>query len=108
MRPLLLRPPLRLVAVVNDFSGVPFVTSAKSASRAKRRPGTVGLNCVVPILLLPHREVFPLETPRSSKSIRCRSDFAVLFARLLERVEIDGLTFSELDDGLLVEGASAH
>ena len=44
MRPLLLRPPFFVSFSVSAFSGVDFVTSAKSETVMKRRPGVVGLN----------------------------------------------------------------
>jgi hypothetical protein len=44
MRPVLLRPPFFVSFSVSFFSGFDFVTSAKSETVMKRRPGLVGLN----------------------------------------------------------------
>ena len=43
IRPLTLRPPFLVSFSVSAFSGFDFVTSAKSETVMKRRPGLVGL-----------------------------------------------------------------
>src|SRR5574340_1273992 len=50
MRPLLFRPPFWGSGSSSDFSGVVAVTSAKSATVWKRRPGEVGLYFFSPIV----------------------------------------------------------
>lgn len=51
-RPLLLRPAFLGKGANRDFSGVVLVTSAKSETVWKRRPGLVGLYCFTPIFFL--------------------------------------------------------
>src|SRR4051812_36678704 len=48
--PRLLRPALLLSATVSDFSGVVFVISSKVEPDIPRRPGDVGLYCLIGIL----------------------------------------------------------
>src|SRR5712691_12938695 len=52
MWPLLLRPPVRFSGSSSDFSGVVFVTSAKSETARNRVAGVTGLNCRMPISAL--------------------------------------------------------
>jgi hypothetical protein len=47
IRPLLFRPPRFLTGSTRLFSGSDLVTSAKSETVMKRRPGLVGLNFLV-------------------------------------------------------------
>src|SRR5579884_3997173 len=47
IRPWLLRPPERMSDTVSDFSGRFFVISSKVYPEAPRRPGDVGLNCLI-------------------------------------------------------------
>src|SRR4249920_3633329 len=57
MRPLLLRPPVLVILVVSDFSGLVRVTSSKSEVVTKRRPGEVGLYFLMPMRLRPLEQV---------------------------------------------------
>src|SRR6266568_364861 len=52
-RPRLFRPPVRFFGRSSDFSGFVLVISAKSATEPKRRPGEVGLYCLMGITLHP-------------------------------------------------------
>src|SRR5262245_8934595 len=52
MRPLLLRPPLRFLGSVSDFSGWSRVISSKVSAVLKRCPGEVGLNFLIGTLRL--------------------------------------------------------
>src|SRR5205823_11284481 len=54
MWPLLLRPPVRRSGSSSDFSGSPFVTSAKSETERNRVPGVIGRNCRMPMSALEH------------------------------------------------------
>ena len=62
MRPLLFRPPFLVSFSVSAFSGFDFVTSAKSETVMKRRPGVVGLN----LILTGIRSLRSLEDTRST------------------------------------------
>src|SRR6476469_9945509 len=61
LRPWALRPPLFLRPSTSVFSGLDFVTSAKSAYDAKRRPGLVGLGLRIGTLLAPLERMQALE-----------------------------------------------
>src|SRR6266508_1412128 len=54
MWPLLFRPPVRRSGSSSDFSGSPFVTSAKSETERNRVAGVIGRNCRMPISALEH------------------------------------------------------
>src|SRR5881628_1022322 len=54
--PLLLRPPVRFSGSSSDFSGVVFVTSAKSETERNRVAEVTGLNCRMPMSALEHRD----------------------------------------------------
>src|SRR5947208_14911737 len=56
MWPLLLRPPVRRSGSSSDFSGSPFVTSAKSETERNRVPGVIGRNCRMPMSALEHAD----------------------------------------------------
>src|SRR2546425_2385618 len=56
MWPLLLRPPVRFSGSSSDFSGVVFVTSAKSETERNRVAEVAGLNCRMPMSALERRD----------------------------------------------------
>src|SRR5574341_2431484 len=58
--PLLLRPPVRRSGSSSDFSGVAFVTSAKSDTERNRVAGVTGLNWRMPMSALEHLDRVPV------------------------------------------------
>src|SRR5574337_353477 len=91
MRPVLLRPPFFVSFSVSFFSGVDFVTSAKSDTVMKRRPGLVGLNL----------RTGTSGSPRYVSG--CRGEPLDLGS--LE--DLDRVAGAQLHDGLLPAGARA-